>query len=133
MSAPSLCAGCIIHYERYRFSDGATRNTYLVIVGAKMRCNYLAVVATSVSKRRHFVPGCHAYYYHIPRGADWFPKDTWLLIAAPREFKPAELIKATLVEKVITLKGQLRGAVTNALRNCVHSCPDVNDAQRALL
>jgi hypothetical protein len=70
---------------------------------------------------------------HSPTGGkDWFPKDTWLLVAEPQELSPAKFLKS-VIDKVITLEGQLRVSVSNALRECVRACPDVSDAQKDLL
>ena len=43
---------------------------------------------------------------------DWFPKDTWLLVALPTELSPANFSKC-VTHKVITLKGQLQLSISN--------------------
>lgn len=136
MTTGLISPGCVIHWKDYVFDNGQTANKYLVIVGAKQGCNYLAVVATSQPRKRKFEPGCHATegYYHIGGGGkDHFPKDTWLLVAEAVELTPAELVKRAMVEKTISIVGQLRGEIANALRNCLKRCPDVSPAQIALL
>ena len=131
-----IAAGCVIHWANYQFSDGAIADKYLVILGAKTGSNYLAVVGTSQPRRRSLTPGCHPQegYYFIPGGGkDWFRKDTWLLLAEPREIAPAELLKLALVEKTVTVEGQLRVELANAIRNCLKRCHDVSELHLRLL
>ena len=133
MTGFAIGPGCIIHWVKYKFSDGETRNKYLVIAGAKTGSNYLAVIGTSVPKGKDFKPGCQGSYYHIPGGKkDWFAEDTWLLVAEPREIAPTEFLKLGMA-KVITLEGQLREDIANALRNCIKACSDVSDLHKELL
>jgi hypothetical protein len=66
-------------------------------------------------------------------GKDWFPKNTSVLVAEPRELSPAMFLKSAILDKVITLEGQLKPSTTNALRECVRVCPDVSNAQKDLL
>lgn len=127
--------GCIFHWSDYQFADGERADKYLVILGCKEQCNYLAVVATSQPKKRKFEPGCNAAmgYYHIPGGGkDWFPKDTWLLLSDPREIHPGEFLKFAMT-KAIQHKGQLRDDIANAIRNCLKRCDDVSEYHLSLL
>src|SRR5262245_49510184 len=110
--------GCIFHWEEYEFVDGQKADKFFVIVGAQQGKNYLAVIATSQKHKRDFKPGCNAAdgYYHIPGGGkDWFPKDTWLLIAEAIELEPREFLKRAIIDKVISLKGNLRPDIANAI------------------
>jgi hypothetical protein len=134
MTAPSVSPGCVFHWKDYKFDDGETANKYLVFVGAKSGCNYLAVVATSRPHKRSFTAGCHADagYYHIPGGKEGFKKDTWLLIAEPQEMTPAKFLSSGL-KKEIELECQLRGDIANAICNCMKRCPDVSAAHVELL
>jgi hypothetical protein len=93
MSEVAVVPGCIFHWKEYVFADGAKANKYFIIVGAKKDCNFLTVIATSQPKHRKYEPGCNHKqgYYHIPGGRkDWFPLDTWLLLAEPVEVVPEE-------------------------------------------
>ncbi len=136
MSEASVSVGCIFHWTEYTFSDGEKADKYFVMVGVRAGCNYLAVIATSKQRKRKFDPGCHPEegYYHIPGGKkDWFPKDTWLLIAEPIEIKPSEFLKRVITDKAIALKGNLRQYIANAIRNCLKRCPDVSELHLSLL
>jgi hypothetical protein len=131
-----LIPGCILHCRDFQFHDGATANKYLVIVGAKTGSNFLVVLATSQQHHRGFVAGCHHEdgYYHVPGGSkDWFPKDTWLLLAEPYEITAAEMLKQTMQDKKITIEGHLSTNIAEKLRQCVRDCPDVSPLQIALL
>jgi hypothetical protein len=134
MSAPSVAMGCVFHWEEYAFDDGVKANKYLVLVGTRSSSNYLAVIATSKPHRRSYTAGCHANegYYHIPAGRDGFPKDTWLLIAEPKEIISADFL-ARAMKKQIELKFQLRHDVANGICNCMRQCRDVSDDHKALL
>jgi hypothetical protein len=134
MSAPTVATGCVFHWEEYEFEDGEKANKYLVFVGTQTGKNYLAVVATSKAHKRKFNPGCHANdgYYHIIGGKEGFPKDTWLLLAEPKEMTPAEFLKAALGKK-IELKFHLRHDIANAICNCIRQCGDVSDDHKAIL
>jgi len=134
MNAPSVATGCVFHWEEYEFEDGEKANKYLVLVGTKAGSNYLAVVATSKPHKKSYTPGCHANdgYYHIPGGKEGFPKDTWLLIAEPKEIVPADFL-ARALKKQIELKFHLRHDIANAICNCMRQCNDVSDDHKALL
>ncbi len=135
MSTPELKVGCVFHWEEYEFADGAKADKYFVVLGAKAGSNLLAVIATSQPHKRSFNPGCHHEhgYFHISGGkGDFFPKDTWLLLAPPVESSLAEFLQRALA-KQITLKGELRRDLANAIRNCLKRCLDVSEEQLKLL
>jgi hypothetical protein len=135
MSEETIGVGSILHWEGFKFADGAEADKFLVIVGAQPGGNYLALVATSKQRKRSAQPGGNVEggYYHIPGGGkDWFPKDTWLLFEEPREISAAELVKLGMT-KVIIKKGQLRHDVANAICNCMRKCDDVSENHRNLL
>lgn len=134
MSSLTVAPGCVFHWEGFRFEDGEQADKYLVFVGAKTGSNYLAVIATSQPKKRDFKPGCNAAqgYYHIPGGKDGFKKDTWLLLAPPREISPAEFLKFAM-KREIKLVVQLRHDIANAICNCMRQCEDVSEYHRSLL
>jgi len=134
MSPPSVATGCVFHWEEYEFEDGETANKYLVFVGTRVGSNYLAVVATSKRHKRSYAAGCHANdgYYHIPGGKEGFPKDTWLLIADPKEIIPSDFL-ARAFQRQIELRFHLRHDVANGICNCIRQCRDVSDDHKALL
>jgi hypothetical protein len=135
-SGAQIGVGCVIHWDEYQFDDGATADKFFVVLGAKAGSNYLVVIATSQPHRRKFQAGCHheSGYFHIPGGSkDWFPKDTWLLLAEPREITISELLKLSLKEKRVKAVGQLRIELANAIRNCLKLCDDISKQQIALL
>jgi hypothetical protein len=133
--ADAIGVGCILHWKGFKFADGAEADKYLVIVGAKKDCNYLAIVATSRQRERGNQPGGNpdGGYYHIPGGGkDWFPKDTWLLFEAPREISAAEFVKEGIA-KNLTVEGYLRHDIANAICNCMRKCDDVSEHHVGLL
>lgn len=135
MTAGSVRPGCVVHWKDFEFSDGATADKYLVILGCKTGSNYLAVLGTSKRHRRSFSAGCHANdgYYHIPAGQAWFPKDTWLILADPIEIEPREFLRRAMVERSLTISGQVKEDIANAIRNCLKRCPDASPMHVALL
>ena len=135
MTAPAISVGCILHWKKFTFSDGAQADKYFVIVGAQPNKNFLAIIATSKQKKRRAEPGGNpdGGYYHIPGGGkDWFKKDTWLLFEEPVELSAPELVKAG-IEKTITVEGQLRHDIANAICNCMKRCEDVSEHHVGLL
>jgi hypothetical protein len=136
MSAPELKVGCVFHWKQYEFDDGGKADKYFVLLGANAGSNLLAVIATSQQKKRSYTPGCHHEdgYFHIMGGkGDFFPEDTWLLLAPPVELSLSQFLKCAMVEKRIALVGDLRRDLANAIRNCLKRCLDVSEAQLALL
>ena len=128
MSSAGIVPGYILHCKDYEFEDGEKANKYFVVVGAKPGSNYLAVMATSKPHYRQFRSGCHADdgYFHIPGGRrDWFPDDTWLLLARGLELSAPELLRLSLKEKRITTVGNLRVDIANGIRKCMRNCHDV--------
>lgn len=134
MTTAAIKKGAVFHWQDYIFDNGKTANKFLVILGCKTGCNYLAVIATSQPSRRRYDPGCNssAGYYHIPGGKDWFLKDTWLLLSAPREISPSEFLKNS-ISGVISHKVQLREDMANAISNCIKSCDDISEYYISLL
>jgi len=135
MSAPELKVGCVFHWEQYEFANGAKADKFFVVLGANPGSNILAVIATSQRHKRCFNPGCHHEqgYFHIPGGkGDFFPRDTWLLLAPPVELSLGEFLKRGLA-KQITLRTELRRDLANAIRNCLKLCLDVSEEQLKLL
>lgn len=135
MSDGAVSVGCILHWKGFKFPDGAEANKYLVVVGARPGCNYLAIVATSQLRKRSYQPGGNPQggYYHIPGGGrDWFPKDTWLLFEEPREISAAELVKESFA-KNLTVVGYLHHDIANAICNCMRQCDDVSEYHISLL
>jgi hypothetical protein len=135
LTTAAIKKGAVFHWKDYIFDDGQTANKYLVIVGCKTGCNYLAVIATSQSKRKEFKPGCNPSdgYYHIPgNGKDWFPKDTWLVLSDPKEISAAEFLKNS-VARQLTHQTQLREEIANAIANCMKQCDDVSEYHLSLL
>ena len=135
MSGASLSPGCVIHWENYKFSDGTIAHKYLVILGCKQGCNYLAVLGTSKKHRRSFDPGCNSDegYYHIPAGKAFFPLDTWLVLGDPVELEPAEFLRRAMIDKTLTIRGQIAVDIANAIRNCFKLCADASADHVALL
>lgn len=135
MSAGAISPGCVIHWENYTFSDGAVAHKYLVILGCKQGSNYLAVLGTSKRHKRSFTPGCNSSesYYHAPAGKAWFPLDTWLILGDPVEIEPAEFLKRAMIDKTLTIRGQMPVDIANAIRNCFKLCPDASAGHVALL
>jgi hypothetical protein len=130
-----IAPGCILHWEGFKFPDGQTANKFFVIVGAKPKHNYLAIIATSKQKWRDAKPGGNPEggYYHIPGGGkDWFPDNTWLLFEEPVELSSAEFLNAVWT-KQITMKGNLRPDIANAICNCMRKCDDVSEYHKSLL
>lgn len=135
MTDISIKPGCIFHWEDYRFEDGETGDKFFVILGAKVGCNYLCVMATSQKHHKKFDYGCNSNdsYYFIPGGKDGFKLDTWLLLYRAIELSPAEFLKLCLAKTVEIKKEPLRENIANAIRNCLKYCRDVNPLHVSLL
>ncbi len=135
MTAPTISPGCILHWEGFKFEDGGEANKFLVMVGVHPDRNYAAIIATSKRHNKIAKPGGNPAggYYHIPGGGkDWFKIDTWLMFDRVIELSPAELVKETLAGRV-TIKGNLRPDIANAICNAMRKCDDVSGYHRALL
>jgi hypothetical protein len=130
-----IIPGCILHWEGFKFPDGAEADKFLVLVGTQSGSNYLAIIATSKRKQKGTTPGGNVEggYYFIPGGGkDWFPLDTWLLFEEPREISPAELVKEVLAKR-LQVKGHLRHDIANGICNTMRRCKDVSEAHKSLL
>lgn len=136
MNAGAIGPGCVLHWKDFKFHDGDTADKFLVILGCKTGCNYLAVLGTSKKHRKTFTPGCNAKdeYYFIPGGGkDFFPLDTWLLLSEPYELVPAEILQKAMTDKSVEVAGTLRAEMANAIRNCLKQCEDVSAHHLSLL
>lgn len=135
MSDDAIGPGSILHWEGFKFPNGTEANKLFVIVGAQPGRNYLAIIATSQQRGRNPDPGGNpqgGYFAIRGGGKDWFVKDTWLLFEEPVELSASEFAKA-VQEQTITVKGQLRGDLTNRICNCMKKCDDVSEYHRSLL
>src|ERR1700732_3828156 len=135
MSGEAVAPGTILHWEGFRFPDGGEANKFFVVVGAQPGQNYLAIIATSQQKQRDFQPGGNPErgYYHVPGGKkDWFVKDTWLLFERPVELSASDF-QVALTQGSITVKGNLRGDIANAICNNMKKCDDVSEYHKGLL
>lgn len=135
MTQPTIQSGCILHWEGFKFEDGAEADKFLVIVGAQEKGNYLAILATSRQHKKGNNPGGNPVggYYHIPGGGkDWFKVDTWLMFDRVIELSPGALLKEVLGGK-LTVRGNLRPDIANAICNTMRRCDDVSDYHKALL
>lgn len=136
MTESSLTPGCILHWDKFKLSDGTDGHKYFVVVGAQQGQNFLLIRATSQKKHNRTTDAggnAKAGWYHIPgNGKDWFKKDTWLLFHEPEEFSAAELLSASLKGE-IQIKGNLRHDIANAICNSMRKCNDVSEYHRGLL
>jgi hypothetical protein len=133
--AVEIKAGSILHWERFQFPDGTSKNKYIVILGCKPGCNWLVAVATSQKKNKEYTMGCHdgASYYHIPGGGrDFFGKDTWLVLAECREVSEPEA-RRHLASGTLALKGCLRAEIMKAIHECVRQSEDIPGGHLKLL
>jgi hypothetical protein len=135
VSTAQFSVGAVLHWRGFRFADGATADKYLVVLGCKTGHDALLVVATSKRHRKKFNHGCNAAdgYHFIPgTGKDFFPLDTWLLLAAPRVASSAELIQCGIRGEV-SVCGKLRDQLANEIRNCLKRVKDVSAYHVSLL
>lgn len=135
MIPPTISPGCILHWEGYTFEDGSEKDKYFVIVGCKEKSNLLAIITTSQQWKRQRVPGASidgGWYFIEGGGKDWFKKDTWLLFDTAVEISSAEFLKLAW-GKTITLKGNLRPDIANAIMNAMSKCDDVSELHKGLL
>lgn len=127
--------GAVLHWKDFTFSDGSKKNKYLIVLGAKSGHDILLVLATSKPYHRSFNHGCHATdgYYHIPgTGKDFFPLDTWVILAEPRIASTAELLKEAMNKNIETV-GNLRDELARAIINCLKKTKDVSEFHISLI
>jgi hypothetical protein len=128
--------GTILHWEGFRFPNGAEADKFFVIVGAQPNKNYLAIIATTQQKGRNADPGGNpkgGYYFIRGDGKNGFPRDTWLLFEEPQELSAAELVKAVQEKTITVTEWRLRDHTANHLCNCMRKCDDVSAYHRSLL
>jgi len=131
----SFGVGAVLHWKNFEFPDGSQKNKFFVVLGARSGQHSLVVIATSKRKNKDYNAGCHPRegYYHIPGARkDFFTEDTWLLLMECQVIDSAKIIGLGM-SGALTVAGQLRIDLANAIRNCLKQIQDVSQAQLSLL
>lgn len=95
----------------------------------------LMVLATTKKHHKGFHPGCRAKegYYFIPGVAkEFFPEDTWLLLAELKVANAAMLIEGGM-KGTIKVAGQIRDELVRAIINCLKKTQDVSEVHLTLI
>ncbi|WP_424946365.1 hypothetical protein [Candidatus Spongiihabitans sp.] len=131
-----LRVGAILHHRGFPFEDGTRRNKYLVLLGAKIGCDYLFALTTSKIGRKKAEPGCHhspKTYFFIPGDEkNFFPRNTWIVLGEPRTINRAEIIEKGFLN-IIQIVANLEKSITTEIRNCLKASMDITDRQKQLL
>jgi hypothetical protein len=128
--------GWVLHWDKFKLSDGTLGHKFFVVVGAKPDCDYLVIIATSQKKwNRNYAPGgdYELGWYHIPGdGKNFFTLPTWLLFTAAEQLS-AEEVKKMVADGKLTKAGVVKPDIANGIMNCMRKCQDVSQRHIDLL
>lgn len=127
-------AGDIVHCENFRFSDGTTKNKYLILLNAPEpgdgpRSCYLFAKTTSQSARKPTAPGCYADrgLFLISAASEFFPLNTYVQFYPDALFEasPAKIASLALAQRALKTVGTLGEMTLRDLLDCILRSPDL--------
>lgn len=131
-----LKIGAVLHHRDFEFKDGAKRDKYLLVLGAKAGCDFLCALTTSQQWKRKAERGCHRHpltNFFIPGdGNNFFPKDTWVVLSDPVILSRAEAVAKGL-NNILQIKGNLKENIIGEIRNCLKGSRDISGKEKQLL
>lgn len=136
--AHAFAVGAVLHWEMFdnnRPQGAEIKNKFLLVLGAKPGNDVLMVLATTQKHYMKLNPGCRAkegYYFILGVAKEFFPKDTWLLLAELKVANAAMLIDGGM-KGTIRVCGNLRDELVRAIINCLKKTNDVSEYHLSLL
>jgi len=123
-------AGTVLHWPKFTFDDGSTKNKYFVLLNdvndtGSSTPPYIFCITTSKQKLRPYQELCQPKYstFMIKERNQCFNEDTWLLLKELYEFSSLKIIQAKLQEG-LEVYGHLSELTMQQIRNCLKDCKD---------
>lgn len=130
-----MVPGKILLHLDFVFSDGSTKDKFLVILG-QVNGVVLAVKTTSKGHRYRNDYGCQSgsYYpaFYLPAGSCCFPKPTWVCLGDFYELQAADLTSKVTSGQVYQY-GVLPSELLRDIQFCAKGCDDISPHQEGII
>ncbi|MBB3103749.1 hypothetical protein [Azomonas macrocytogenes] len=130
-----LYPGKVLLDKKFVFSDGSTKEKYLVIIG-KVDHTLIAVKTTSKGHRYRNDFGCQSGNYYpaflLPAGSCCFPLNTWVCLGDFYELKANEL-QAKMVAGQVYRCGEIPRELIRDIQFCAKGCDDISGYQEGII
>ena len=131
-----MTPGTIVFHRDFKFSDGATKDKYLVVLGNLDKGVILAAKTTSKGHRYRIDFGCQSGSYfsafYLPRGSCCLPLCTWICLDEFYEIRADALI-SSMVSGQVYKHGELDASLTRDLQFCAKGSDDISAHQEAII
>lgn len=131
-----MTPGTIIFHKDFKFTDGQSKDKYLVILGNLNSGIILVAKTTSKGHRYRLDYGCQsgsrypAFYF--PQRSCCFPTCTWICLDEFYELNERSLI-SSLTRGDVYKFGLLENSTTRDLQFCAKNSDDISPHQEALI
>lgn len=131
-----MTPGTILFHKDFKFSDGATKDKYLVVLGGVNSGVILAAKTTSKGHRYRIDFGCQSGSYfpafYLSRGSCCLPLCTWVCLDEFYELK-SEILMQEMVSGHVYKHGELAASLTRDLQFCAKGSDDISAHQEVMI
>lgn len=128
--------GTIIFHKDFKFSDGATKDKYLVVLGRRDDGVVLVAKTTSKGHRYRLDFGCQSGNrypaFYLSQGSCCFPVCTWICLDEFYELKKALLMQSMVAGSVFRF-GEIESTLARDLQFCAKGSDDISTHQEAII
>lgn len=131
-----MAPGTIIFHKDFKFSDGATKDKYLVVLGNLKTGVLLMAKTTSKGHRYRLDFGCQTANrypaFYLSKGSCCFPVCTWICLDEFYEFNETALMQVMARGEVYRY-GELENSLIRDLQFCAKGSDDISSHQEAMI
>lgn len=128
--------GHIYHFADYVFTDGASKNKYLLLLAVSRSGDYIFRLLTSRSHGRSIHPPCHHGNpypsFYLDTAGGMLPKQSWLDLCKQDDYDQQDF-DSELSTGRINLIGSVPAPMFRAALQCVAGADDTTYAQEQAL
>jgi hypothetical protein len=133
---PQAKPGHIYHFANFLFTNGESKNKYLLVLAVSRSGDYIFRLLTSRQHGRPTSPPCYcgnpypSFYLH--RAGGLLPKDSWLDLRKQDDFD-GMAFDSKLSTGIVTLVGAIDKPLFRAALECTAQADDTTFAQEQAL
>ncbi|WP_175905710.1 hypothetical protein [Burkholderia seminalis] len=130
--------GQILFHKDFKFTDGAKKDKYLVVLG-KSDHNVIAAKTTSKGSRYRNDFGCQAGSrfpaFYLPQGSCCFPVCTWICLDEFYELTVggSDSLLSRIISGQINRFGSLTDSIVRDIQFCAMNCDDITSVQEGAI
>ncbi|WP_186079162.1 hypothetical protein [Burkholderia gladioli] len=130
--------GQILFHKDFKFTDGATKDKYLVVLG-KSDHNVVVVKTTSRGSRYRNDFGCQSGNrfpaFYLPQGSCCFPVCTWICLDEFYELtvSGSDSLSSRIISGQINRFGSLADGIVRDIQFCAMNCDDITSVHEGAI